>query len=109
MYIYIYIYTCCNSILIALYLSPFSAFSPTRERAHRENGDHVGRNHVGRFTRTGCTGWDPPKVPSRDMWGVPIFSRWCKEVILLQTTATTTTKNHGLFLLYPVLEHHFHV
>ena len=23
--------------------------------AYRENGNHVGRNHVGRFTRTGCT------------------------------------------------------
>ena len=24
--------------------------------SRRENGNHVGRNHVGRFTRTGCTG-----------------------------------------------------
>ena len=59
-YIYIYIYIC---IYIYIYICIRIGFVSLQKlflssvlKLLRENGNHVGRNHVGRFTRTGCTG-----------------------------------------------------
>ena len=68
LYIYIYIYT--RTMCIYTHVFPQGAGdseSPRAEvravverrpgvRGPQGHGDHVGRNHVGRFTPSGCTG-----------------------------------------------------